>query len=433
MGKKGEIVGAVDFGSREVRVIIARQSDDGGIVVLGHGSAPARGCVSQGVIQDLAAAQQALKRALGLAEKEANHKVAMLFCGLNGKNVATTIREGRAKLDREAVELGHMDEALDQASREILAANKRAVWSVTSQEWYVDDLRVSDPLGIRGSVVKTRVHFAQMPSAIEENIENCIESQSRELEDVVYLPLAAALGCLTPEDIDLGVCVLDMGHTTTGLALYRERRIIATRSFDFGGFHITRDVAAGLQVSFEEAAELILEYGISDELIRSISDEDDIGEVARELAREDSESHTHIKLKTAVRGAPSIVDRSELDMIIFERSKELFTMVRKHLYSKGLAANLVRGVVLTGGAANIHNMTSLAEAVFEAPVRVGQPDGIDIMPQPVNTPEYAPIIGVARHGFAYRQALRSGRIETRKNIVSLAAASVGAVFSKYFF
>lgn len=433
MAKKGEIVGAVDFGSRDVRVVIARQNDDGGIAILGHGVAPSRGCVSQGVIQDLAAAQQALKKALTAAEKEANQKVSSLFCGLNGKNVATTIREGREKLDREAVEFGHMDAALATASREILAANKRAVWSVTSQEWYVDDLRVSDPLGIRGSVVKTRVHFAQMPSAIEENIENCIESQSRELEDVVYLPLAAALGCLTPEDIDLGVAVLDMGHTTTGLALYRERRIIATRSFDFGGFHITRDVAAMLHVSFEEAAELILEYGVSDALIRSLEDEDEFGGPITGRITDGNDGQAQIKLKSAVRGQASVVNREDLDLIVFERSKELFSMVRKYLYSKGLANNLIRGMVITGGAANVHNMTSLAEAVFDAPVRAGLPDGIDLMPQPVNTPEFAPVIGVARHGFAYRQALKSGRIETPRNIVSLAAASVGAVIGKYFF
>ncbi|MFH1518151.1 MAG: hypothetical protein ABIH17_09780, partial [Pseudomonadota bacterium] len=94
MGKKGEIVGAVDFGSRTVRVLVARKGDDGGIQIIGHGTAPARGCVSQGVIQDLGAAQQALKRALAAAKKEAGVKLSSLFCGVNGKNVETFIREG---------------------------------------------------------------------------------------------------------------------------------------------------------------------------------------------------------------------------------------------------------------------------------------------------------------------------------------------------
>ncbi|MCC6145470.1 MAG: hypothetical protein IT368_16815, partial [Candidatus Hydrogenedentes bacterium] len=223
MARKAEVVGAVDFGAREVRVLIARRDDDGTIRILGHGTAPGRGCVSQGVIQDLGAAQIALKTALMAAEKEARVRVPEVFCGVNGRNVETYIREGNVKLEAEVVELSHMEEALDIASRDLLAPGKSLISSVTAQEWYVDDLRVIDPVGIRGNVLKTRVHFACLPTVIEDNLHACVESQDREIEDIVFLPLAAALGCLTPEDMELGVAVLDMGRSTTGLAVYRDR------------------------------------------------------------------------------------------------------------------------------------------------------------------------------------------------------------------
>ena len=116
MAKKGEIVGAVDFGARSVRVLIARKGEDGAIQIMGHGVEQGRGCVSQGVIQDVGAAQLALKRALTAAEKEAGVKVNTLFCGVNGKNVETFIREGNVKLEKEQVELSHLEEALDVAA-----------------------------------------------------------------------------------------------------------------------------------------------------------------------------------------------------------------------------------------------------------------------------------------------------------------------------
>ena len=413
-------------------MLIARKGGDGGIQIIGHGASPSRGCVSSGVIQDLGAAQLALKRALAAAEKEAAKKVPALFCGVNGKNVETFIREGHIKLDKEVVELHNLEEALDQASRDLLAPGKRAISSITSQEWYVDGLRVRDPVGIRGSILKTRVHFAQLPSVIEDNLLTCIESQGRELEDVVYMPLAAALGCLTPEDIELGVAVLDMGRTTTGVAVYRERRILATQSFEWGGFHITRDVAAGLQVSFEEADELILEYGISDRLVRAEADEyEDENEVLRVVP--DDVRSMHIKLKSAVRGAPSIVERNDLDIIAFERSKELLTNVRKYVEGRGLAKHLVRGIVLTGGTAAIHNQAELAEVIFQVPARIGAPDGIDVLPQPVNASDFAPVVGVVRHGFEYRAAQRSGRIETPRGPLGAALRGVTGFLGKYFF
>jgi len=430
VGRRGEIVGAVDLGSRQVRVLIARRGDDGVIQIIGHGTEPSRGCVSQGVIQDLGAAQLALKRACAAAEKEAGVKVHSLFCGVNGKNVETYVREGTVKLDKDSVRLEHLEEALDMASRDVLSPGKSVITSITGQEWYVDDERVAEPIGILGSILKTRVHFALLPTVIEDNLISCVESLGRDLEGTVFLPLAASLGCLTPEDMELGVAVLDMGRTTTGLAVYRDRRILATHCFDWGGFHMTRDVAAGLHVSFDEAVELIVEYGISERLISEEANED---EAVADFAEEESAGGgTQIKLKSNVRGAPSIVDRSMLDMIVFERSKELMTKVRQHLHARGLAKNLVRGIVLTGGCAAIRNQAQLAEAVFQVSARVGLPDGIEVLPQQVNHAAFAPVSGVVRHGFHYRDALRSGRVVTEHGMVGGFFRQIGRVVTRYF-
>ena len=45
MRRKDEVVGVVDFGSREVRVLVARKDPEGAIQVIGHGAEPSRGCI----------------------------------------------------------------------------------------------------------------------------------------------------------------------------------------------------------------------------------------------------------------------------------------------------------------------------------------------------------------------------------------------------
>lgn len=423
MRGRSEIVGAVDFGSREVRVIVARKDQDGTIQVIGHGTAPGRGCVSQGVIQDLGAAQVCLKDALRGAEAEARIKVMSLFCGINGRNVETFVREGYVKLPHEVVEQEHMDEALDIAGRDVLEAGKRVVSSLAAQEWYVDDLRVIDPLNINGHVLKTRVHFARIPAVIEDNIVQCIESQRRDTEDVIFMPLAASLGCLTPEDRELGVAVLDMGRMTTGMAVFRDGRILGTQCFDWGGYHLTRDVAAGVQVSFEEADELIMEYGISDEHIAAEAEEGD----GSPRYRKDNQ----IKLKTAVHGAPEIVPREDLDVIVYERARELMTKVRQHLHSRGLAKHLIRGVVLTGGGSAVKNYVKLAETVFQVPCRVGVPSSVDILPPDAKGPAFSGVVGIAKHGFDYRAAVRTGRLQLN-GPVAKGARRIGEALRRYF-
>lgn len=382
-------------------MLVAQRDEDGGIQVVGHGSAPGRGCISQGVIQDHNAAQAALKSALADAEKEARVRVDSVFCGINGRSVETFIREGNVKLEDEVVEASHMAEARDIASRDILAAGKHLASSITTQEWYVDDMRVIDPLGIHGQVLKTRMHFARFPAVIQDNILSCVESQRRDLEDLVFQPLATAMGCLTPEDMELGVAVLDLGRSTTGLAVYRDYRVLGTHCFEWGGYHITRDVAAGLRISFEEADELILEYGISERLIQEdFAADTTVSAIA--VGAEDRMAR--VKLKTAVAGVPPLVDRAELDMIIYERAKELMTKVRQMLHARGLSDSLVRGVVLTGGASTIRNYSALAEAVFDAPCRIGAAESVEILPHAAASPEYTGAVGLVRHAFEYRNA-----------------------------
>ena len=420
MRAKGEFVGVVDFGSRQVRVLIAHKDAERAIQIIGHGVAPARGCVSQGVVQDLGAAQVALNQALTAAEEEARVRINSLFCGVNGKKVETFIREGKVKLDDEVVEQDHMKQAVDLASRDILAPGKHIVSSITAREWYVDDLRVIDPLDIRGQVLKIRVHFARLPAVIVDNLINCIESQHREFEDLIFLPLAASLGCLTPEDMDLGVAVLDMGHSTTGLAVYRDHAIIDTRCFEWGGNDIVRDVAAGLQTSFEEASDLILEYGVPGD------------DVPADAPPRNEARNTRIKLRDVVHGAPPIIERNELDEIIHARATELLTKVRQHLHAKGLINQLVRGVVLTGGASNLHNHAALAESLLQVPCRTGFPQSIEIVPHAVNAPEFSAAVGVVRHAFEYRNALRDGRIEGR-GLVGSGLRRLMKIARKYFF
>jgi len=412
--KKGEIVGVIDFGSREIRVLIARKDTDGSIQITGHGTEPAQGCVSQGVVQDLSATQFALKKALAAAEKEAQVSLKSIFCSINGKNIDTFIREGNIKLDNQACENSHMNEALHIASHDILAPGKRVTSSVTAQEWYVDDLRVMDPIGIRGHVLKTRVHFALVPAVILDNLLTCVNSQGLALEDFIFTPLASAQGCLTPEEMELGVAVLDMGRSTTGLAVYRDYRILGSQCFEWGGYHLTRDVSAGLHISFEEADELIMSYGISPDLMGTevLDDERTVNAPPRPPFPHREEPGTPIKLKTNVPGAPAIVSRKEVETIIHERARELMTKVRQYLQARGLMKNLVCGVVLTGGASEIKNHVELARTVLQVAARKGVPNKVEILPHAVASPVWSSAVGVARHAFIYRAAARSGRIDT---------------------
>ena len=94
--------------------------------------------------------------------------------------------------------------------------------------------------------------------------------------------------------------------------------------------------------------------------------------------------------------------------------------------------NLVRGIVLTGGASIVKNQQALAESVFQVPCRIGYPRGVEIIPEEAQTPEYSAATGIVRHAFAFREAARNGRVDSRGPIVG-GVKWVWDGIRKYFF
>jgi cell division protein FtsA len=416
MGRKGEIVAGVDFGARFVRVLVAQRLADGAVKLLGYGSAPSQGCVIRGQIQNLGAAQAVFRKALQEAARTSGVRVQTVFCGVSAPLVNSLIRDGNLPVRGGVVDLEHLEEARQQAAASSSAAGMQSLSSVTAQEWYIDDMRVTEPLNMRADVLRARIHFAQVPMVVVNNLQKCVESQNCMVEDMVYMPIAAALGCLTPDDMRLGVAVADLGDSAVGAAVYQDGSLVGTETFKWGMSLIQNDIAAALNVPFDEAASLLVEYGLSSRLIKESltpapAAESDEGIVQAAIraggGRDDA---APVKLHNVPPGARNSVPKSELDNIIFARGRELMEKLAAAIKSRGYQGRLARGLVITGGGARIHKIEELAGALCGVNTRPGLPQGVD-MPSNLNTEEHTPIIGIVRHGLEFRSAMGSGRID----------------------
>jgi cell division protein FtsA len=298
--------------------------------------------------------------------------------------------------------------------------------SIMAEEWTVDDVRVTTPIGMRGTILKGKVHFAQLPKFIENNLLACIESQGVHIEEFVFMPLAAGVGCLTCEDIQLGAAVIDLGALSTGIAVYLNGGIAASTALNLGCGFIVNDIAAGLKVSFDEAAELLIEYGISDHRIRTLNKRN--GDEKTSSANKD----TPIKLQRTGIGAPTTVSRDELDTIIFARSAEIADKAVAQLKNNKLLDRLSRGIVLTGGGAAINNQDALFETKSDLTVRIGVPEGFEELPEFLDLPEWTPVMGIVKYAAVHRQAMRSGHALTRYGDGNSFLARINRFRSKYF-
>ena len=90
--------------------------------------------------------------------------------------------------------------------------------------------------------------------------------------------------------------------------------------------------------------------------------------------------------------------------ILQPRAEEVFSLIREEVGRAGFGKALNAGVVLTGGGAELEGMVEVAEQVFDVPVRIGAPTGIDGLDEPESGPRHSTVVGLAMYGARHRKS-----------------------------
>ena len=84
---------------------------------------------------------------------------------------------------------------------------------------------------------------------------------------------------------------------------------------------------------------------------------------------------------------------------------------------------------MTGGSAELPGVSEIAEQIFNAPARVGYPEGITGLADLVNTPMYATAVGLVLYGAKVSKRKRKFRIRDA-NIFHLVMARMKKWFKE---
>jgi len=90
------------------------------------------------------------------------------------------------------------------------------------------------------------------------------------------------------------------------------------------------------------------------------------------------------------------VPQRELAEIIEPRMEEIFLLARSEIDE--YMDMLTTGIVLTGGGAMLDGAVELAGEVFELPVQLGVPKGVQGLAEGISSPAYATSVGLVLYG-----------------------------------
>ncbi len=374
-----EFVVGTDLGTTKVSVLIGEVNSRGEIRVIGAGTCPSEG-VKKGVVVNIDKASECVRRAKAEAEKMAGVEIRGVCVGVSGSHVRSFNSRGVIAIPSSRREITARDvKRVVEAGRSITLPHDREIIHAIPQDFVVDSQGgIRDPIGMSAMRLEADVHIVTGLSTPIENLSKVLKKAGLEIIDLVFEPIAATRAVLSPEEMESGSLLVDIGGGVTNYALtfggcVRNSGVIAA-----GGTHITRDLAIGLRTPASVAEELKKEHGIA---LTSMAGEDETVEVPGVSGRKGQKVGMQI-----------------IAAIIEPRCEEIFTMVKKAVSHDEYYRMLGGGIVLTGGSVCIRGMEGVAEQVFDLPVRMGHPSGLEGLVEVVCDEEWSMGVGLLMYG-----------------------------------
>jgi cell division protein FtsA len=330
-----------------------------------------------GHVVDLAEAEEAVRHAVDLAERNAKCQVEAVIVSMSAGRLTSELLGAAIDVPSAAVNERDISRVLAAGSRQSLRDGRVVLHSIPIG-YSLDEARgVRDPRGMLASRLGVDMHVVTADTAPARNLMLAVERCHLEVEAVVAGPYVASLATLADDESDLGAAVIDMGAGTTTMAVFADGRFIHADGFSVGGRHVTLDIARGLNIALQDSERIKTLYG---SVLAGGADERDM-----------------ITLPTANgedRETPRFVSRATLTRIIRPRAEEILEIVRDRLANSPFAAEPRGRVVLTGGASQLSGMTDLAGRIFGRPVRIGRPLGIAGLPEAAKGAAFAVATGL---------------------------------------
>jgi cell division protein FtsA len=376
------IVG-IDVGTTKVCTIVAQVSDSGKLNILGVGVTPSKG-LDKGVVVNIDDAVNAISASVEKAERLSGYRVGTAFVGVSGRHISSLNSRGVVAVQRPDHEITRNDVARAvEAAQAVAIPTQREIIHVIPRAYVVDGHEgIRDPIGMAGFRLEVETHIVTGEVMAIQNLIRSVQKAGVEIDDLVLQPLASGEGCLTADDKDRGVMLVDIGGGTTDIAIFVQGGVWHTSVISVGGHHFTNDLTYVLHTPHNTAEYLKLRYGSA---------------IAGDPPVEGDESD-QIETETLTVGEKQKISRHLLNEVLQARAEQVVELIYNEIKRSGYEGLLPAGIVLTGGGAQLGRLDELMRDMLGMPVRIGLPTDLSGLSDTLDSPSYTTGVGLLRWG-----------------------------------
>ncbi|MCV6599346.1 MAG: cell division protein FtsA [Alphaproteobacteria bacterium] len=240
---------------------------------------------------------------------------------------------------------------------------------------------IKDPVGQYADVLGVDIHYIKTNRNFKRTVEHALTKNRLKLSAFCNSAYASGLACLTEDEKEIGVTIIDIGEDSCDIAMFERGCLLYSNSINIGGFHITKSIRNNLKCSLATAEKLKILKG-------DLNSFNDNGFIEY---KEDGSSMNIMPQQISKSAFINIIRKGVFDIL-----KECNASLEDNPFYK-VSNNII---VITGGVSSTNGIKNIAEDVFNKPVRIGRIQKVVGMPSSYDKPSAATTIGLVRYAIS---------------------------------
>lgn len=379
--KVEKIISVLDIGSSKVCALIAGQTDTGELIVLGTGQRESRGVV-RGCIADIEQAELSVRHAVEQAERIAGINIDRIWLGISAGGLDSMLAPVEIELGGDRIEAEDIEELL-QAGRSNIDTRGKTALHIQPTLYSLDGVGgVASPIGLHADRLGVDIHVVMADPSPVRNLDLTARAAHLEVESVIVSPIATGLSCLTAEERELGVALVELGASITNVSVFIGGMLVGLETIQQGAADITDEIASVFGIRRAQAERLKCYYGSA---LSTPRDHQDVLDLAKEEGGNAVDCN-----------APKIT-KAQLNAVICQRTDKLVSEIGRALKDLGFSSPGGHQIVLAGGGAELKGIAEHVQSALGRSVRIGRPKGLTGLPEAHGGPAFATLVGLVRY------------------------------------
>lgn len=342
----------LDVGTSRVRCLVGSidgASEEPSVALVGYGESENTG-MRKGLIIHLEDVVTSIHSAVVDAERMSGVRIENATVNINGAHVSGIDSRGVIAISTANREITIDDKIrAEEAAAIVQIPSNREIIQVFPKNYQVDGHEsIKDPVGMRGVRLEVDTHIVTVATPNLRSLNAALEKAHVYPLHHTVSGLAAAEAVLTRNQKEAGTLVLDIGASTTNLAVIEDGEVQHIAVIPLGGNNVTNDLAIGLKVDLEIAEQVKVQHA-------ALAGEGKDGRVS--IGRD----HKNY-----------VFESEDVSMIVEARIDEILDFVDKELRKIQKARKLPGGVVLAGGTSKMPGIAQFTKEKLQLAARVGE-------------------------------------------------------------